>query len=110
MTLETVWKRLGSVRALTFNACSSSSTGWKGSGDGIVDVSRPAADVLVYAESGTWSLDNAKQLSFTNVYRWTLLTESLKLEHLRFGPENPVYLFDLSITDGDCMESVAPHV
>lgn len=110
MTFDTVWARLGSVRDLTFTASSSASTGWTGSGTGTVDVSQPASDVFIYTESGTWAQSGGKQLSFTNVYRWTLLRESLRLEHLRFGPDNPVYLFDLGIVDETRMESVAPHV
>ena len=110
MTLDTVWTRLGSVRELTFSASSSASTGWTGSGTGTVDVSRTDTDILVYTESGTWSPTGGKPLSFTNVYRWTLLSDSMRLEHLRFGPDNPVYLFDLGIVDDARMESVAPHV
>jgi len=110
MTLETVWSRIAAVRDLTFNASSGASTGWTGTGVGTVDVSQSAADALVYTESGTWTPNGGKQLSFTNVYRWTLLPETLRLEHLRFGPENPVYLFDLAVIDDSRLGSVAPHV
>jgi len=110
MALETVWSRLSSVRELTFDASSSASTGWVGKGIGKVDVSQPAADVLVYTESGTWAPDGGKQLKFTNVYRWTLLLETLRLEHLRFGTDNPVYLFDLGLVNDSRMVSVDPHV
>jgi hypothetical protein len=34
---------------------------------------------------------------FRNVFRWTLLGPKLvRLEHLRFGPDHPVYLFELA--------------
>ncbi len=110
MTLDSVWSRLGVVRDLAFNASSSASTGWTGSGTGTVDVAQPSSDILVYTESGTWSPGGGNPLNFTNVYRWTLLSETLRLEHLRFGPDNPVYLFDLRIVDDERMESVAAHV
>jgi hypothetical protein len=110
MTLETVWSRLCSIRDLTFNASSSASTGWTGSGVGTVSVAQPASDVLVYTESGTWTQSGGKQLSFSNVYRWTLQPQVLRLEHLRFGADNPVYLFDLGIVSDSRMASVDPHV
>ena len=82
MKLDSVWSRLGAIGELTFDASSSASTGWTGSGTGTVDVARPSSNILVYTESGTWSPDGGKPLNFTNVYRWTLLPESLRLEHL----------------------------
>ena len=110
MTLTTVWTRLISIRNLSFNASSSAATGWNGTGIGTVDVARPATDVLIYTESGTWTPDGGKQLAFTNSYRWTLLDQTLRLEHLRFGAGNPVYLFDLGIDQDSRMASVEPHV
>ena len=110
MTLDSVWSRLGTIGELTFTTSSSASTGWSGSGTGTVDVAQPSSNILVYTEAGIWSPNGGKPLNFTNVYRWTLLPDSLRLEHLRFGPDNPVYLFDLGIVDGTRMKSVAPHV
>ena len=109
MTLESVWSRLSSIRELAFKATSSASTGWTGSGVATVNVTLPASGVLVSSESGTWTPEVGKQLAFTNVYRWTLQTQTLRLEHLRFGADNPVYLFDLGIVDESRMESVKPH-
>ena len=110
MTLDTVWNCIAAIGNLTFNASSGASTGWIGTGVGTVDVSQPAKDVLVCTESGTWTPSVGKQLSFTNVYRWTMLSETLRLEHLRFGADNPVYLFDLAIVEDSRMISVDPHV
>ena len=110
MTLDTVWSRIAAVSDLTFTASSGASTSWTGTGVGTVDVSQPATDVLVYTESGTWTPTGGKQLSFTNAYRWTLLPKTLRLEHLRFGADNPVYLFDLAIVDDLRLTSVDPHV
>ena len=109
-TLKTTWARIATVRQLAFSATSGADTGWQGSGVGVVEVSQPAPDVIVYKESGTWSLGGDKQLVFTNVYRWTLLAKALRLEHLRFGADNPVYLFDLAVIDDSRLESVEPHV
>ena len=110
MTLESVWSRLSSIRELAFKATSSASTGWTGSGVATVNVTLPASGVLVSSESGTWTPEVGKPLAFTNVYRWTLQPQTLRLEHLRFGADDPVYLFDLGIVDDSRMESVEPHL
>lgn len=109
MKVDTVWTRLGSVENLTFNASSLASTGWNGAGVGAVEVSQPDSDVLLYRESGTWTPTDGKQLSFTNVYRWTRLAETIRLEHLRFGTDNPVHLFDLGTVGHSHMASIKPH-
>jgi len=109
MTLDSVWYRLGAIGAMAFTASSSASTGWTGSGTGTVRVARPSHSILVFTESGTWSPGGGGPLNFTNVYRWTLLGDSLRLEHLRFGPEDPVYLFDLEMFDPMRMKSIDPH-
>lgn len=110
--LKRVWVRLGSIRSLKFNASSSASTGWCGVGEGKVEVSNPAANLLVFSETGAWTRRGGKQLSFTNLYRWTLQAEgrTIGLEHLRFGAERPVNLFDLCVVDEIRMESTAPHI
>ena len=104
--------RLSSIRELKFVASSSASTGWSGSGVGTVDISQPASDVLVCTESGTWTPTghDGKEIAWANVYRWSLQPPTLRLEHLRFGADNPVYLFDLGIVSDARMESVDPHV
>lgn len=110
MTLSDVWSRLGSVSEMTFRASSAGSTGWAGVGAGDVSVSHVSRDVLVYSESGKWTMETGQELAFSNVYRWTLLDQALRLEHLRFGDTDPVYLFDLGFVDQLRMKSVAPHV
>ncbi len=122
MSFDSVWERLGSIQCLTFVASSSVSTGWNGSGEGAVEVTRPTANEIIFSESGTWMPDGGKKLAFTNSYRWTkqpakpnsqtgnLPLEHLRLEHLRFGVDNPVYLFDLAVDEDQNMTSVDPHV
>jgi hypothetical protein len=45
------------------------------------------------------------------VYRWTLIEpELIRLEHLRFGPDRPVLLFDLAPDSDEVWISVTPHV
>jgi hypothetical protein len=62
-------------------------------------------------ESGTWQPERGAALNFRNVYRWSLLAAALvRLEHLRFGAEHPVWLFDLA-PDGPALWLPAgPHL
>jgi len=50
-------------------------------------------------------------MAFTNVFRWTADTagQCLRLEHLRFGVDHPVYLFDLVKVSEGVLESSEPH-
>src|SRR5262245_40512939 len=93
----TLWAALRHVRTIQFTARSGAGTGWNGTGSGTVLVTAPQDGVLVFEESGTWQPEQGQPLRFTNVFRWTLLgSQRLRLEHLRFGPAHPVYLFDLA--------------
>lgn len=90
------WReRLGRVRALRFEAVSQTEmTDWNGSGEGEVAV-REEGSQLIFDESGLWQPRQGAPLGFTNCYRWTFSDRSIGLEHLRFGADRPVYLFDL---------------
>jgi hypothetical protein len=65
---------------------------------------------MTFSERGTWRPEGGRHIPFTNVYRWTLTGDTLRLEHLRFGVDHPVYLFDLvQIGDGQ-WRSESPHL
>lgn len=81
---------LAAVRSLRFEARSEAGTGWDGVGEGTVTVARPAEGVIVFEESGIWRPPGRRELSFTNVFRWTAVGDVLRLDHLRFGPDRPV--------------------
>ncbi|MBC8141765.1 MAG: hypothetical protein H7Y38_10045, partial [Armatimonadetes bacterium] len=106
--LNALWNALERVRALSFVAESDTHTGWRGTGAGVVSVSG-AADTLVFAETGTWRTAAGRELSFRNTYRWTRRAGSLRLDHLRFGASEPVYLFDLAAHGNGVLASVAAH-
>lgn len=109
--LTLLWHRLGHVQTLEFLARSSGQTGWDGQGIGTVTVQADREDVWIYYESGTWqpTLGGA-DLRFRNTYRWTRLTDRVRLEHLRFGPENPVLLFDLVPENEGVWKSASGHL
>jgi len=111
--LQALWTRLADVNALTLEARSTNSdVGWNGMGRGEVVVEIVESGTMLFHENGGWTSDGGTKLAFTNVYRWTALAESssLRLEHLRLGNENPVYLFDLKQTGKVTWQSVEPHV
>tara|TARA_R110000850_G_scaffold77904_19_gene168718 strand:- start:24133 stop:24636 length:504 start_codon:yes stop_codon:yes gene_type:complete len=111
--LSVLWERLEKVRSLTFVAESfGTGSGWNGRGAGPVSVEAVDSVTLLFYETGQWSPPEGSTLNFTNVFRWSaLLDQSLiRLEHLRYGRMNPVYLFDLQQTSESRWDSVEPHV
>jgi hypothetical protein len=109
MTLEDVWDRLRRVRSLSFVARSASPTGWNGRGSGTVAV-ETTGEVLVFSEQGTWRPEGGRDIRFSNVFRWTKGERRLRMEHLRFGIDHPVYLFDLEPAGEREWRSASPHV
>jgi hypothetical protein len=110
MTLEEVWDRLLRVRSLSFVARSAKPTGWNGRGSGTVVV-EPAGDgVLTFTESGSWRPAGGRDLRFRNAFRWSMSGEAIGLEHLRFGADHPVCLFDLASAGDLAWRSVSPHL
>ena len=97
VTQAELWSTLQRVRQLRFEATSESTNGWNGHGSGSVIVSEETPGAIVFSESGAWQPRklSQSQIRFTNTFKWTALDDRIRLEHLRFGPNNPVYLFDL---------------
>jgi hypothetical protein len=110
--LDPMWDRFRHIRFCTFISQSNSipATGWSGSGRGVVTVEAPSPEVLLFRESGIWHPAAGGSLRFHNVYRWTRQQESVRLEHLRFGEEHPVYLFDLVPDSDGVWVSLTPHL
>ena len=114
MDIKKVWNRLLPVQELIFEASSRATpnTGWNGAGKGVVRVEKVDPGILVFQESGTWTPDEGRETTFTNIFRWTTDPDGhfIRLEHLRFGADHPVYLFDLVAVDECVLESSEPHV
>ncbi len=109
-SIAKVWSLLQVVSALRFEAQSEAATGWNGIGTGTVMVSEPEPRVVVFDEAGTWQSPGRAMIRFANVFRWSNTGASLRLEHLRFGAENPVFLFEMAPNaDGEWHE-VSPHL
>jgi hypothetical protein len=74
-----------------------------------VHVAQPAEGTIIFTESGVWRPEHGRDIRFSNVYRWTAGGESIRLEHLRFGDDHPVYLFDLGPVSEREWRSLSPH-
>lgn len=107
--IRSVWSHLAQVQILSFRSESRTGIGWSGSGSGRVKVLCPSPDVLVFEESGRWQQSGGKELQFSNVFRWTLLADHIRLEHLRFGHDNPVFLFEMAPDEEGNWRDINPH-
>ncbi|MBC8136246.1 MAG: hypothetical protein H8F28_10195 [Fibrella sp.] len=107
---DQLWQGLQRVRTVEFVTHGTSATGWSGGGSGVVTVESPSSTVLVFRESGIWRPTGGRDLRFHNVYRWTCFDKSVRLEHLRFGDEHPVFLFDLAPDPDGIWSSLTPHL
>ncbi|HEX4144515.1 MAG TPA: DUF6314 family protein [Pirellulales bacterium] len=111
--LREAWRRLAQVRRVSFSANSNSAkkTGWSGSGEGTVAVMSDSPESMIFAERGTFKTESGKELSFENSFRWSFDDNgrALQLEHLRFGPQRPVFLFKLVFAGPNLLVSDSPH-
>lgn len=108
------WSKLSTVSQLTFLAKTKSKEagGWNGKGKGEVTIAKSGDNVLLFTEKGVWKGKQGKEVSFSNIFRWTLDRTScmISLEHLRRGPEHPVFLFHLVPTSQQSLSSVDSHL
>lgn len=108
---QEIWSCLSHIHAVNFVAHSQLTPGWNGRGSGTVTVERLNDDTLVFYESGVWQSQGSGEIEFSNIFRWSRVgAETIRLEHLRYGPDQPVYLFDLVAADHNEWKSVKPHL
>ncbi|GAB4211130.1 MAG: DUF6314 family protein [Synechococcales cyanobacterium] len=110
--LDPVWPFLQTVTTVRFTSHSAQQDGWQGTGLGSVQVQMLTDDSLIFWETGHWYPQRGGRVTrFHNAFRWTRLTpERIRLEHGRFGWEQPVILFDLVPQSAHLWVSLAPHV
>lgn len=112
--LFTFWKKLSAVREVSFKARSKSKdgNGWNGKGKGEVIVSKDGDNILIFTEKGSWQDRLGQEISFSNVFRWTLdrFAGIISLEHLRRGLNSPVFLLHLAPTSKHTLSSVDSHL
>ena len=65
---------------------------------------------IIFNEFVRWNNEDSLLINSKNIYRWTNLTSgNIKLEHLRFGKDNPVMLVELTQVSESQWESIEPH-
>lgn len=104
-----LWERLATVSEFSFNASNGpgSATDWRGHGRGRIEVERGEWQLL-FRECALFTSSDGHKIEMQNAYRWTLLPESLRLEHLRRG--EPLLLFELQPVTEHGFRSVQPHL
>ncbi len=112
-TILTFWERLHAIQSFSLSAKSKAFTltGWNGLGKGNVDSKVVNDDTLIFHEQGKWINREQNNMEFRNTYKWNLHKSQnlISLEHLRFGIQNPVFLFKLRPIDEFTLESIDPH-
>lgn len=80
-------------------------------GHALVLAQAKADDEIVFIEKGSWDLGPGPATSFSNTFRWTLHRDRalIALEHLRYGENHPVHLFDLKLSKPNLFESQVAH-
>jgi hypothetical protein len=101
--LEAFWQRLSKVQRISIQTQS----GLEGVGDVTVETSQ---GVLIFKEKGQWAY-STQGVDFSNVLRWSLdrSSQMIALEHLRYGPTQPVFLFHLAPTGPKSLQSIDSH-
>jgi len=103
--------QLSLIRNYEFYATSNKNDGWKGIGQGTVRIEIDQLGNFIFFEDGFFENSRGKFTSH-NIYRWSFkyLNNSISLEHLRFGVENPVFLFDMVCEQDSLWSSKCPHL
>lgn len=108
------WNRLEAVKQFTRLTRSrfKDESGWNGQGKGAVLVNKFSDTVYIFHERGFWHVKQGQDISFSNTFRWRLDRDAgrISLEHLRFGPNQPVFLFHLIPTENNLLASVDSHL
>ena len=105
------WEKLKTVRQCTYHVQSHFLVKKRWNGQGKVVISQPSPTMVIFHERGSWQVAPAKNINFTNTFRWTLdpNKDLISLEHLRFGPDRPIFLFHLTPTANNLLVSVDAH-
>lgn len=104
------WNRLLTIRKVNFTSSSRVQSGWEGTAEGTVEVVCKNNSEILFNEKGHFTTSAGNTLTFRNIFRWTLSNNYIRLEHLRYGMQHPVYLFDLEPVNGRSWKSVSPHI
>ncbi|MDX2321255.1 MAG: DUF6314 family protein [Moritella sp.] len=105
-TLTELWTLLNRLNRFSFkvNTDNESVTGWQGAGQGLIkrrtNMTSMSEDIESGAivetiERGDYYVSKDRKVSMHNQYLWQFNGDHIRLTHLRFGWDKPVYLFDI---------------
>lgn len=97
------WEKLKIVQSATFRC--KKEDDWQGFAT--VSVTLQKNQTILFKEKGEWE---NKNLSFTNTLRWIFCSDTISLEHLRFGFRSPVQLVHLAPTIYNDLHSINPYL
>lgn len=108
--LLSFWEKLAGVTQLTVHAQTKEKGDWKGKG--AVAIARENPNTLIFNEKGTWRGKEGEEVSFSNIFRWSLDRTAgvISLEHLRRGAHHPVFLFHLAPSGKHSLSSLDAHL
>lgn len=113
-SLFSFWEKLKTIKQFTRTSQSRTKEkkGWNGNGKGDVLVRQQSDTTLIFHERGCWQIKQGQDISFSNIFRWTLDRSAgiISLEHLRHGPDQPIFLFHLTPTSSNILASVDSHL
>ncbi|QFI36479.1 hypothetical protein FR932_00890 [Moritella marina ATCC 15381] len=108
-TLTQLWFLLNRLNRFSFkvNSDNESVTGWQGEGQGLIkrragetvdkgntDVPESGA-IVETIERGDYHVSATRKVPMHNQYLWQFQGDHIRLTHLRFGWDKPVFLFDI---------------
>ena len=77
---------------------------------GTVLIEASHANEIIFNENLRWENRNSLLLNSRNVYRWKFTDSgNIKLDHLRFGKDKPVFLVEFTQTGKDNWTGIEPH-
>ncbi len=109
-TLIQFWGLLNRLNRFSFkvNADNESVMGWQGEGQGLIKrrssgeaaPSKPESGAIVETiERGDYYVSADRKVPMHNQYLWQFEGDYIRLTHLRFGWDKPVFLFDIIEND-----------
>lgn len=102
LVISAFWEQLKTIQTLVIR-CEKEDL-WQGFAN--INVVLENEQTIIFHEKGEWEKQN---ISFTNTLRWTLHSDSISIEHLRFGLQTPVFLLYLTPTEHNCLDTISPH-
>jgi len=108
-----LWDRLKNISTIEFFSTSElSENNIRGQGKGHVMVSHDSSNKICFREKGIWTNYDGKNINFSNCYRWSQFknNQTIGLEHLRYGKNNPVQLVELTQEKAFIWKSIKPHI